>query len=424
MFFIVSLFCKAQAVTLPVVMLLLDYYFNRKLLSRKVIVEKIPLVLLSVVFGLITLFNKDTMANITSGMVNTYNKLDIFFIVCHSFVFYITKLFLPVSLCSIYVYPPKTGGMLPMSYYLSALIFATILFIIYKVRKNKDIMLGVGLFFITIAVNIQLIPSRLFEVTDRYAYFPYIGLYLIILFYVNKMREEQRFKFNNYKPYFIVILFCYSLFFTVAVYSRNQIWLNDDTLMTDIITKNPSSEYLYRAYGNRGFYYKRQNKLAEAIADFTEAIKLKPDEGRTYFNRALTYMLMNNNEDATADFDKAIKLEPKQAILYAYRTQTKLMMKDTAGSIADATKCLQLDSTNMDAYNTLATIEDGRKQYKECEQHLTLALKYNPKFALGYKNRGLLYMQEKQMDKACADFESASNMGNQDGTSLHQQYCH
>ncbi len=424
LFFIVSLFCKAQAVTLPVVMLLLDFYFNREIFSVKVLLEKVPFFLLSITFGIVTLLDKDTMSNITSGMVNTYNPLDIFFIVCHSMVFYVFKFFLPVNLCSIYVYPPKAGAMLPMTYYLSAIVFIGLLYLLFKFRKNKEVVLGAGLFLITIAINIQLIPSRLFEVTDRYGYFPYLGLSLLILFYINHLKETNRIKYTNYKPYFIIALLCYGVFFSFAVYSRNTVWQNDDTLMTDIIKKNPQSEYLYRAYGNRGFYYKRTNRPQEAISDFTEAIKLKPDDSRNYFNRALTYMLMNDNGNATADFTEAIKLDPKQPLLYANRTQTRLLMKDTAGSIADAEQCIRLDSTNVDSYNTLATIEYARQQYDKSEQHLTAAITSNPKFAIGFKNRGLLYMKLNKMDKACADFETASNLGNQDGASLHQQNCH
>ncbi len=424
LFFIISLFSKAQAVTLPGVMMLLDYYFGRKYLSPKVLLEKIPFFLLSLTFGIITLLDKDTQSNISSGMVSSYSLVDIFFIVCHSFVFYVTRFFVPLELCSIYVYPPKSGAMLPLVYYFSSILFISLIYLLFKFRKNKEVVLGAGLFLITIAINIQLIPSRLFEVTDRYAYFPYIGLYLLILFYVNRLKETNRIKYSNYHPYFILALLCYGVFFSVAVYSRNKVWQNDDTLMTDIIKKNPESQYLYRAYGNRGFYYKRTNRVPEAIADFTEAIKLKPDDSRTYFNRALTYMLINDNANATADLTEAIRLDPKQALLYANRTQTKLIMKDTAGSIADAETCLKLDSANADAYNTLATIEYAKVNYDKCENYLSLALKFNPKFAIGFKNRGLLYLKQNKNEKACADFETASNLGNQDATSLHQQNCH
>lgn len=423
-FFIISLFSKAQAVTLPVVLLLLDYYYDRKIFSLKVIAEKIPFFVLSIVFGLVTLMDKDTMANITTGMVSTYNPLDIFFIVCHSIVFYVTKFFLPFNLCAIYVYPPKDGVMLPFTYYLSAVIFVFLFYLLFRFRKNKDVVLGAGLFLITIAINIQLIPSRLFEVTDRYAYFPYLGLSLLLMYYVNHLKENNRVKYSNYKPYFMVALVIYGLVFSIGVYSRNTIWKNDDTLISDIIKKNPSSEYLARAYGNRGYYYKRNNRIPEAISDFSEAIKLKPNDSRNYFNRALTYMMTNDNASATADFDKAIELDPKQAVLYSDRAQTRLLIKDTTGGIEDAEKCLKLDSANADAYNTLATVEYARVHYDKCEQYLSLGLKFNPKFAIGFKNRGLLYQKQNKMDKACADFETASNLGNQDGTSLHQQYCH
>lgn len=423
-FFILSLFSKAQAVTLPVVLLLLDYYYNRKLLSRKVIFEKIPFLILSLIFGVITLMDVKTMSNITTGMIASYSPVDIFFIVCHSFAFYFFRLFLPVNLCAVYVYPPMENGMLPWQYYASAVFMAAVIYLLFRERKNKNIILGAGLFFITIAINIQLIPSRLFEVTDRYAYFPYIGLFLIPLFYINSLKEKSIYHYNKYLPYFIALLVAVTILFSYSVYQRNKVWQNDEVFLTDIINKNPAVPYIYRAYGNRGFYYKKTSRPAQAIADFSEALKLKPDDSRNYYNRGLTYLMMNDSVSAMRDFDSAIKLDPSQAVLYGNRSQLKYTMGDTLGAIADCNKCIVLDSTYADAYNTLANIEFARKNYPACENVLNLAIKYQPEFALAYKNRGTLYLILENKQKACADFQKATELKNAEAFQLLQQYCH
>ncbi|MEP7170481.1 MAG: hypothetical protein ABI855_14020, partial [Bacteroidota bacterium] len=258
-FFIFSLFSKAQAVTLPIVLLLLDYYFDRKLLSKKVIFEKIPFFVLSILFGMITLLDKSTMKNITEGMMISYSTLDIFFMVCYSFVFYLCKFILPVSLCSIYVYPLKNGLLLPWEYYASAAVILLFLFTIYRWRKNKKVIFCIGLFFVTIAINIQIIPSRLFIVADRYAYFPYIGLYLLPMILIQNLKKEKIYFFNKNYPYLISMLIIYCTFFSYVVVKRNSIWQNDIVLLSDIISKNPPAAYISRAYGNRGLAYEKQN---------------------------------------------------------------------------------------------------------------------------------------------------------------------
>lgn len=423
LFFILSLFSKAQAVTLPVLMLLLDYFNGRKLLSQKVILEKVPFFILSIIFGIVTLMDVKTMSNITTGMIVSYNPVDIFFIVCHSFAFYLFKLILPVNLCAVYVYPPMENGMLPWQYYASAVLMAAVVYFLFRARKNKKVILGAGIFFITIAINIQLIPSRLFEVTDRYAYFPYIGLFLIPLFYVNSLKEKSIYHYNKYLPYFILLLISFSIFFSYSIYQRNKAWQNDEVFMTDIINKNPPVPYLYRAYGNRGFYYKKTFRPALAIDDFTQALKLKPDDSRNYFNRALANLMLSDSLAAMRDFNEVEKMDPDQPVLYANRAQLKFTMRDTLGAIADCNKCLALDSSHADVYNTLANIEFARKNYAQCENVLNLAIKFNPDFNLAYKNRGVLYLQLNQKEKACADLQRATELKNTEAFQLLQQYC-
>jgi hypothetical protein len=79
LFFILSLFTKAQAVTLPVLLFAIDYYYARKI-SMKMAMEKIPFFILSVIFGLITLHDPATKHNITNGMMVSYNTIDMLFI--------------------------------------------------------------------------------------------------------------------------------------------------------------------------------------------------------------------------------------------------------------------------------------------------------------------------------------------------------
>ncbi len=423
LFFIFSLFSKAQAVTLPVVLLLFDFLFERKLLSRKVIIEKIPFFILSLIFGIITISNSGTMKNLTDGMLISYNPIDIFFLVCYSISFYLVKLALPLNLCAIYVYPPKSGIWLPWEYYASAFLIIGAGFLLWKYRTNKKVLFCAGFFLITIAINIQLIPSRLFIVSERYGYMPYLGLFLLIPWLLSDLKSKSEFQFNKYLPYASGVLILLVAFSAFAVPKRNKIWNNDIIFLTDVINKNEPVGYIYRAYGNRGFSYKKEGKFQEAVNDFTEAIKLDSTDGRSYFNRGLTYQLLQNNGAALADFNIAIKLNPDEAMLYNTRSQIKYILGDLEGSEADCLMCIELDGNNVDARNTLATISFSRKQYDVCERYLNEAIIIKPDFAVAFKNRGLLFSQTGRMTEACADFISASNFGSEEAKQLKGQYC-
>ena len=423
LFFVLSLFSKAQAVTLPLVMLLLDYYYERNLFSLKTILEKIPFFTLSIVFGLITLHDPGTMHNLSTGVTYSYSAIDIPFIVCHSILFYLVKFLFPVNLCAIYLFPVKINGFLPWTYYASALLLIAIIVLLIKARKKRKIIFAVGLFFITIAINIQIIPSRLFEVTDRYGYFPYIGLFLLLYFLFQELTKKNVVNYSKQKNIIIPFAVVLMVFFAYSVRARNEVWKNDETLMTDIIQKNPPTEYIRRAYGNRGMYYKSQARFAEAIDDFTQAAKLKPDDPISYFNRGLTYFTMNNSNDALKDFDRVVELNPQQPIVYTYRLQARLVLQDTTGALADGAKAIQLDSANAENYNNLATIFFARKQYDLCQQYLTRAIHFKPNFSLAYKNRGLLQLQLGKKPEGCSDLQYAYNLGDADAGNLMGQYC-
>ncbi|OSZ79079.1 hypothetical protein CAP35_12755 [Chitinophagaceae bacterium IBVUCB1] len=408
-FFLLSLFSKAQAVTLPVVLLAVDYYYKRKLNARLVL-EKIPFFALSVVFGIITISDTGTKTNLTNGMLIDYNAIDIFFMVCYSFMFYFFKLLMPVNLCGIYVYPPKVDGMLPWEYYASPLLFLLIIYLLYRFRKNRMVLFGAALFFITISINIQLIPSRLFITTDRYAYFPYIGLFLIVAYAYDVVLQNEALK-KKFATAFVAVFGLCTVVYSYTIHERNKTWNNDLDFMTDIIEKNERVPYVSRAYGNRGNYYLNNGMINEAVADFTEAIAIKPDDGQSYYNRAITYVKINRWQEALTDLDSCLRYTPDFGLAYSNIAFIKYNQRDYEGSVAASTKGIAVSPKLPELYNIRAAVYFINKNYPAAEQDLNMALKLNDKYSDAYKNRGILYMNTNRAQQACADFKNAKQYG-------------
>jgi tetratricopeptide (TPR) repeat protein len=418
LFFILSLLSKAQAVTLPIVLLVFDYYYKRKLISFKTIAEKIPFFLLAVLFGIITLSDTDTQSNITKGMMVNYSPVDTFFLICYSFIFYIYKLLLPLSLSAVYVYPPKENGWLPLLYYAAPAILACILVLIYKWRHKRFVIFGAALFLITISLNVQIIPSRLFIVTERYAYFPYIGLYFILAMLYVEISGSRK-----WKKGFLWGITISAMVFSVIIYGRNSVWASDIPFMTDVIEKNPEVPYLYRAYGNRGHAQMEAKNYPDAITDFSEAIRLKPDDWSSYFNRGLCYVNIQNLQEGIADYNRAIEKGGKYFIVYSNRALAKSNAKDYKGAIADCNEAIKLDSSQYDIYNTKAVSEFALNDTVGVERDLKRAVDLNPSFDLGFKNLGNLYYQTRRFDEACKEWRSAALLGNTEAQSAQSTYC-
>jgi len=411
LYFIVSLFSKAQAVTLPVLLFAIDYFYSRKLNAR-LILEKIPFFALSVVFGLITVMDSDTQGNLKDGMLISYNAIDLFFMVCYSFAFYFVKLILPASLCGIYVYPPKTGGALPWEYYASPVLLIAILYLLFRFRKNRTVIFGAALFFITISINIQLIPSRLFITTDRYAYFPYVGLFLIVGYIYNQLQQNETLA-KKYLQSFSIVLVAAGLVYCYAIWERNKTWNNDYDFLTDIIEKNEPVPYISRAYGNRGNYFLNNGMINEAIADFTEALKVKPDDGQSYYNRAITLIKVSRWQEALADLDSSIKYNPKFALSYSNMAFIRYNLKDYNGALEAANKCITIKSDLPEVYNIRAAVYFSLNNLPGAEEDLNKALSLKKDFSDAYKNRGILYMNTNRKAQACSDFQNAKLYGDQ-----------
>jgi tetratricopeptide (TPR) repeat protein len=103
------------------------------------------------------------------------------------------------------------------------------------------------------------------------------------------------------------------------------------------------------AYEQRGFALQKEQKLPQAIADFTEAVKLSPRDARIYEQRAAAEMKNNAHDQALADYSEAIKLNPNEIRYYLYRSYIYEVKRDTAHSMADTERALKIQPSNAEA---------------------------------------------------------------------------
>ena len=135
LFFILSLFSKSAAVTLPFILVLTDYYLRNKLTFRSNL-DKIPFFALSVIFGIISLLSQRIIGG-DLDYVTGYTFLDRLFMGAYAFTFYIIKSVFPFGLSAIHPLPLKEEGILPVAYYISGLTFIFFAYILVRLSKSK-----------------------------------------------------------------------------------------------------------------------------------------------------------------------------------------------------------------------------------------------------------------------------------------------
>jgi tetratricopeptide (TPR) repeat protein len=161
-------------------------------------------------------------------------------------------------------------------------------------------------------------------------------------------------------------------------------------------------------YMRQGLTYSEQGDYAQAIADFTKAIELDPNNATAYFNRGLAQVNLGDPEQAIADFTKAIELDPDHALAYNNRGDVYYKAGDYAQAIADFTKAIELDPNDAIAYFHRGSVYDEQNNYEEAIADFTKAieLKHDP-LSWPYFNRGTVYYEQNDYEEAIADYTKA-----------------
>ena len=161
------------------------------------------------------------------------------------------------------------------------------------------------------------------------------------------------------------------------------------------------------AYNNRGVAYDALGKHKEAIDDYDKAIELKPNYADAYNNRGNIYLAQGKYEKAIADYNEAIKLSPNFAEAYYGRGSTYGVIENYEKAITDFDKAIELKPNFADTYNNRGNAYYAQKEYEKAIANYSEAIKLKPNLAATYYNRGNAYAKQEKYKKAIADFDKA-----------------
>ncbi|MCD4695936.1 MAG: tetratricopeptide repeat protein [Bacteroidales bacterium] len=338
-----SCLSKSMAITLPFILLLIDFYKGRKF-DRKVILEKIPFFIVSIIIGIVTINAASDFGHIKNLDVS-YNIIDRVVLFIYAIVFYIIKAIAPANLSAVYAYPEKTGGFFLWEYYFALILFGIIIFAILRSAKfKKDILFGASFFIITIFPVLPIIWSRMLMLADRYTYIPYLGLFFILSHFYISFTENKNVKVRKYKNSVYLALIAYSLFLIITTYQRNEIWRNAINMITDVIEKDRSDVDVSIGYFFRGNIHDLNRDYEGALRDFSKAIELNPDYTMAYNNRGIIKGSTGDFRGALDDFNEAVSLEPGYADAIYNRGNAYYYLEQPDKACADWNEATKLGS--------------------------------------------------------------------------------
>jgi len=400
-FFLLSLLSKAVAVTLPVSCLFMDYLMKRPL-KINLILEKIPLFIMSLVFGIISIIAQQSVSAIQSEKI--YPVGDRVFFSSYAFLAYIGKLFLPIDLCNFYPYPVQINGYFPVIWYLYPVILIGLLFVFYRyARKNRELVFGLLFYASAIFLLLQLLPVGTAIIADRYSYIAYFGLcFLLGSIYVS-ITSGKVIWLKSLKGVLPFIAAGWIIWLGNVTRARCEVWKNTESLWRDAIEKQPD---LSSAYNNLGFELYTQGKYDEAIPLFTKSIALLPSFDLPYSNRGQIYRLQGKNDLAMLDYNKAIAANPKTPQTYVSRAVLFCIKNKLDSARADFDMALKLDPNLAEAYSNRGNYDDMRNQYDSAMADYSKAIELKPDLPDAYKNRALVQIKHNKIDEGIADLSA------------------
>jgi len=443
-FFILGLMSKPMMVTLPFVLLLLDYWplgrfagtgpaqavpteasspvfahkqsvktgkqvlktpveagepaeheFQRASI-RSLVLEKIPLLALTVLSCVVTYIAEDRGQAIPSADVVPLSlRIANAFV---SYCIYITKMIWPAKLAVFYPLP----GSLPFWQVLAAVVFlAAVTYAVVRAAKRFPYLPVGWLWFTgTFVPVIGIIQVGSHGMADRYTYIPSIGFFIMAAWGIPELFKKRRHGIRALATASaLCLLFLFALTWTQVGYWRDSITLFDHALS---VTDNNHAIYCCR-----GLAQDQLGNHAQAIEDFSKSIGMSANSAQAYSGRGVAYGAMGNYSQALEDFDRAIRLDPKMAKAYSYRGNVRNSLGDHTGAIEDFDRAIEINPTYSGAYNNRGITYQSMGNYSRAIEDFGRAIEINAADSGAYNNRGTTYQDMGNYSHAIEDFDRA-----------------
>jgi hypothetical protein len=357
LFFTLSLMSKGMAVTLPVVLIILDFYPLGRLELKKaftahlrILIEKIPFIALSLALSIVTIEANQAGGATATGLFQFQLLGDKILIAFRALCFYLFKMLLPTDLAPFYPYPSQIS-FFTFEYLGASIMVLIITFYCVYSWRNQKIWLAAWLYYIVILIPVLgIVQSGDQAAADRYTYLSSLGPFLLIgvgtailykKFFLSKDASKSA------KTVMITSLIFITCLLSVLTIQQIKIWKNSFILWNAQIEEYPDN---YLAYKNLGEAYGKIGQYNKSLMNISKSIKLNPVDSMNYFNRGIAYGKKGFHHKAVENFKKAINLDSQNAKYYKELGAANGILGNYQQAITNLDRAISLDPQFAEAY--------------------------------------------------------------------------
>jgi len=388
-----GLMAKSMLITLPFVLLLLDFWPLGRIQSsrqsrtkpskqiesqrvnfqssslRHLIIEKLPLFILVLAFCAMAFVAQRTAGAVVQTETSPLDlRIDNALV---SYIRYILKMIYPARLAVLY---PFLGDRMPkwqppLSLLLLIIISALVL---YTARRRRRYLITGWFWYLgTLAPVIGLVQTGSQAIADRYTYLPSIGFFIIVAWAVPELLAKWRYRKIILTASMLAVLWVLS----VCTVFQLRHWRSSITLFehTAKVTKNN-----HIAYDNLGCALAQQHRLDEAVENFTKALRIKHDFDGAHNNLGCALLQQGKFAPAVAHFEQALRINSNFASAHKNLADALFQHGSFTKAAAHYKKALQIKSDFVSVHARLAYALEAMGDFDQAVEHYTEALQAEP----------------------------------------------
>lgn len=381
--FVLSLSAKASAISLPLVLLLLDVYPLGRLPgtlrswftpeAKKILWEKLPYAALAIMFAIIAIF-----AQQSAGALRPVQQYFISYRLgqaVYGLIFYLWKSIVPLNLSPLYELPYDFDAWAGIFLFCAAAAL-TISAVLYLLRRRWPAALAAWVFYIVVlAPVVGIAQSGPQLVADRYSYFSCMSWAVLVggAFYCVLNSLDARLGRQSVLLAALPVPGLVLILFTFLTWKQAQVWRDTRALWNHVIAVAPQSSV---AYYNLGRIVENEGQLAEGLELYRRALSNNPLNADAHYNLARLLAKQGEQSEAIAHYRAALKIRPK----------------------------------DVDAHNNLGLLLAAHGETAAAMSEFQRALEIDPKYAKAYFNIGRVLARQNDLDKAVMNYRQALSL--------------
>jgi protein O-mannosyl-transferase len=433
-----GLMSKATVVTLPFVLLLMDYWPLKRIQRanptpfqslRPLLREKLLLFIMAAAFSVVAFW-----AQQRGGALPSLGKFSLAERAEHALVnysAYIVKMFWPTNLAV-----PYPVNSIPVWQWMGSatlLVFGTVA-VLRTAQRSPFLFVGWFWYLATLVPVAGFVQVGTQSMADRYTYFPLIGLFVAVAFGVGEWAAKLRLK-----PIIVISLVGFILVGCLTVTARQlQFWRNSETLFTHSIAVTRGNYVAYNnlglalmedgrkddakaliqkalqvqpdyadAHSSLGILLLSEGETDQAMFHFQKAVEIQPDDPRIQNNLGTALLRLGQTSEASVHFQKALEIQPENAQAHCNLGVALMQNGRATEAIPHFQKSLEIQPADMETLSDLGTALLQSGQPLQAMPYFQEALKINPRLAQAHDGLGWAFLQNRQIDEAMLQFQEA-----------------